>query len=213
MLLKFPCEAQKLSQKQHFFFVKKKFLFPESSPIQCNVPTFSPTVTKDSKCHNNDDWGFAYDLSYKSNLTIFELYKSIARQLMTSKSSCKSKTKRFPLQGPVTHILAKVTANILTESKSRKCTGSGGLPPRETAMKNATRLWRQLARKQTAGRSWLAGRTRGFTLVAISEKAMMTTSWRRPTRCTRCTTTSPAWSARWSEGWGGRESRAMGRNA
>ena len=58
---------------------------------------------------------------------MFEHYKSIARQLMTSKSSCKSKTKRFPLQGPVTHILAKVTANILAESKSRKCTGSGGL--------------------------------------------------------------------------------------
>ena len=34
------------------------------------------------------------------------------------------------------------------------------------------------------------------------------TNQRRRTRCMRCTTTSPAWSARWWAGWGGRGSCA-----
>ena len=40
-------------------------------------------------------------------------------------------------------------------------------------------------------------------IFAMGRKEM---SLRRRTRCTRCTTTSPAWSARWWAGWGGRRS-------
>ena len=156
-----------------------------------------------------------YDLSSKSNLTMFEQYKFIARQLMTisfNSSSAYHPAKVKPRGPHCDSYLGKGYCEYPRREQVTKVHRKWR-PPRETAMKNATRLWRQLTRKQTAGRTWLAGRTRGFTLLAISGKAMMTTSWRRPTRCTRCTTTSRAWSARWSEGWGGRESRAMGRNA
>ena len=61
---------------------------------------------------------------------MFEHCKFIARQLMTisvNSAFANHPAKVKPIGPSVTHILAKVTANILAESKSRKCTGSGGL--------------------------------------------------------------------------------------
>ena len=105
--------------------------------------------------------------------------------------SCHNISK---FQSSVSHIFAKGCKGNCDWNQVTKV-------QRKRSHKEAKKTNTQFSPTTAASKEW---RTESRECIfAMGRKEM---SLRRRTRCTRCTTTSPAWSARWWAGWGERRS-------